>query len=512
MSIARVLIIACSCSSLLVPFAGKPEPLQETVKLYHTVPPAVTVELFTFSNRTGDRNYRYLGATLPEQIAEQIEMMREFVIHSNDLILYTNNLNRILIPVVTTNSNHVLTTNFVTNKAILAVDGESNPELVLLETNETIVPFQGRRIIIRGNNGFVRRVSVYGKLLSSPAGMNPEDVAAKRGADVFIYGDIAKNGYQLELSATVLRRVSRIAHTVRMVVDDSDIDEILPLFCYEVAIRLSAREKTTNVVITAEPREAMCYLDGVYLGKVEDGITLSTVTLGKHHIVMKLDGYRAVDKNIVFRTSEQATRLSFTLEPSRSVGAVAVTTPLTNARVYIDGYFRGEGTSISADIPFGSHAMKVIAPGYRDYHAAFSIASTNRRAFTVRPVPIPVADSVAEFFFNWERNTYLFFGSAAALGACAVGAYIYSQERFDFASTYVQNHSLPAASVQSMPEYRDSQFWNSVAIGVGVGAGVAALIGSVSYVIWITSYDFPVYDLAYVPRPDGGGIRVSLRF
>lgn len=497
--------------ALMLAFAGKPEPLREAVKIYYTVPPSVSVELFTFTNRTGDKNYRYLSTTIPEQIAEQIEMMREIVIHTNDLVLITNNLSSILVPAVTTNSNRVLT-NYITNTLLTVVDGESDPELVSLETNETVIPYRGRKLILRGNNGFVRRTSVYGKLLAAPAGTAPEDIAAKRTADFYIYGEIAKNGYQLELSATVLRRVGRTAHTVRMVIEDSDIDEVLPVFCYEAAIRLSAREKTTNVIITAAQREAMCYLDGVYLGKVEDGITLSTVTLGKHHIVLKLDGYKTIDKTVVFRTSEHATRLVFELEPSRAVGPVTITTPYTNARVFIDGYFRGEGTSVSADMPFGSHGLKVTVPGHRDYHASFSIVSTNNRNYAVSPARIMPADPVAEFFFNWERNTYLFFGTAAVLGACAVGSYIVSQERFDYASTYVQNNTLPAATLFSMQEYRDSQSWNSVALGIGIGAGVAALIGSVSYVVWIASFDFPVYDLSYVPRPDGGGLRVTVRF
>lgn len=536
--VVRSLVCIIASAACLWPFAGKPLPPPERVKLFFTTTEKVDIEIFSFRNRTGDSNYNYLSTTIAEQIAEQIEALKEVLITQDDVVMNPVNYERLLITTVVTNTitnittntaatstgtnksapaitvtTNIITsvsTNTTTNTALLFMDGESPDNILTLETNETLFNYLGRRVILRGNNNFIRRVSVHDSIIAYPQNAPIEQAVARRKSDMVIYGDIVKKGYALELTAVVVRRISGTARTVRLTCDDIDIDERLPVFCYEVAGRVTAKEKTYNISINATPRDAMCYIDDSYIGKVGSGIYLSTLTVGKHRIVLRKNDYHTIDKTVIFRQPSEETKLLFTMEPSTSYGSVSIETPVTNAMILIDGQRRTAGSAV-AELGFGSHSLKVITPGYRDYQTVFDLTSTNRRTIAVIPERI-TTNMFADLFLNWERNTYVSLYTAAGLGTVALAAYLYATERFDYASTYLAYRGLPSSQLADKKEYKDYLLWNSISVGFTWAAAGMALLGGVSYVFWIASYDFPVGHLTFVPAPDGGSIACSFRF
>lgn len=508
----RQVLLLLTCLTLfngtLFALAGKPLPPQQVVKLYFTSKPDVLVELFTFRNKSGDTNLDYLSMTIPEQIAEQLENVQEITVDSNDIALQPHNYNRVFVNRLVTNEEGDVVTNRVVNTNIDFIAGES--ENLTLADDEILYNYYGTNVILKGNSNFTRRVRVHDNLLSYPNGAY-DAVISNRKADIFIYGEIERFGYSLKLTAYIFKRHSGKLLSLDVTIDQEDVDEMLPAFCYEVSMRLNGKEKTHNISVTAEPADAMFYLNGIYFGRTEAGIYLSSLPLGRHRFVMKHEDYRTIDKVIYFRKSEPATRLHFVMDSATGFADVTVNVDVSQPDIYVDGLLRGQTNTLTETYTYGSHSLKVIADGYKEYYATFEITSTNAKTIDVS------MNVITPRAFNHGRAARFLLGATTGLGLTSLGLFITKEELFDYAATTYQDaYTLDPTigdfeAMSYYTPYANMNIAYNISLGLTLGTGAAWLV---FYILSINSHDFPVENLTFSPSlaPGYAGGVVSFRY
>ena len=151
-----------------------------------------------------------------------------------------------------------------------------------------------------------------------------------------------------------------------------------------------------------------------------------------------------------------------------------------NAQVLVDGNapeYESDGTLMFG---FGSHTIEVKAPGMVPRTLPLDVRGGQRKELSVSLEPAPVAptpgappvatatEPLPPTVSNGGAIAWLIAGGGAALLAGGAGYYLYTRQ------TQLDNCHNPAPDLQCTNE-SSMKTWRNVALGMTIGAGVAAL-------------------------------------
>jgi len=124
--------------------------------------------------------------------------------------------------------------------------------------------------------------------------------------------------------------------------------------------------------ITSHPDGATIYLG---TSDTPGGTTNTVLTLVavSYTVTLKKAGYADYTATVTV-TAGSTTYLDATLTPLPTTGSLSVTSSPANAKIYVDGAYRGVTPSTSTESP-GSHAVLLTLPGYQDYTETVSISA-----------------------------------------------------------------------------------------------------------------------------------------
>lgn len=532
------IFLSIFCSLTVYSFGGKPVAV-ENVELYYTAPSTVVVDVYLFTNNSGDKNYDYLSYTIADLIASQIKYNKTLLVDEKKVEFQPANLERIYDFKAFQLSNTVYTAKIsdtnISNASSATVTIASNVEyswytnwgskrsnvniispqttnIKLAKSNEMFYNYKGTNILVRGFTNFNLPVSVSENYLYYE-GKDIEQYVFKRPSDYAVYGTITKTRRTVIVEAFIAEIKSKKLTSYKVEVANEDVDEGLNRYAFEIANRINSMPKTGIVAVKTEPKSSLVYIDDVYIGKSDDLLYITALTTNSHKFSIRNDFYYPIDTMLSFSESENKNVfLDFSLEKITNIGSVAITLPdKTNSQVIINGVKEIATNYIEKELVYGTHSLKIVNESYKDYYAMFTLSSTN----TLNIIPNMILKrepTLAERIFkNYERNTKIMLGLTIATVVFSMGSYIYANEVFDatlsrYDALYRNDANRPPID---LTEYNKAMnvYW----VGLGVSA-VFALASGVYYMLWVGEDDFKVEELSFKNTGNGFDIRYTMRF
>ena len=520
-----ILIIILN-SHFLYSFGGRPIRIDD-VRPYYKFPDTAKVDIFVYTNTSGNTNFQYLTTTIPGLIANQIEYNKTVIVEESvsDLIpvnfesaydrkviklsniTYTSSLDSDGKIIIKTNVEYKDYTNFGeprTNVNIITLDSKD----FKLETNEVIYNYNGEDVILLGTNNTVRHALLDDSLYIY-LGDDMEEYIFNSDADIAIFGAVDFQRPNIVITSYIADIKSRKINAYKISIPESAIDDEIPNYSYEIANRISSSPKTGIVAINVNQEDAFVYLNNTFVGRTStETMYIPAITTNKHRFTIMKDGYALIDKNIEFENINENVILNFNLMAKTGIGKVAINIPGgTNSQVIINGMEEVRSNFINKDLDYGTYALKIMNTNYKDYYGKFTLATTNTLAFTPSMIAIKPKTLAQEIFGNYERNTKIFLGLSIAASVFTLGTYIYANELFD--ATVVKHFNDNAGNPNPPPiDLRTHTtamtiYWASF----GVSAALALTTG-IYYMLWIAEDDFPVESIAF----HGGYGKASLEF
>jgi hypothetical protein len=150
-----------------------------------------------------------------------------------------------------------------------------------------------------------------------------------------------------------------------------------------------------RISVVSNPSGATIYLDNAIKGLTP--LTLDNVPNGNHGVVLRLDGYQDLLKNIVVTADSQTlnavliptttpattrTTASGTGSPEQTTsqqstgsGSLSVTTSPPGAQVYVDGGMKGITPTTIPGLSSGAHSIVLKMEGYQDITTSITITT-----------------------------------------------------------------------------------------------------------------------------------------
>ncbi len=496
-------------SNILLALAGKPETIQE-VRLYHQAKKTLDVELFVFENETDDENFDYLTITIPELIASQIELNKTVLVSSNNIVLepvgynaaydykiirytnttYTTNYTGEKL-VVTTNNEYISVTNAIRKKDNVNItDALSLP--LTISSNEELYMHNGEPTILKDNNDFKRTINVY-KNFQKYNGVDMANYAFKRNADIVIYGNIKKTRYTILITVYIAEINSETLTSYSMEINDFELEQITPIFAIEIANQMNSIEKTGIINIKSKQDDSLLYLNGVYIGKInETGVKIPSLTVGEHRITVEKKDYQTIDKVFSFDRPKEDINIEFNLIPITNFGKITINVPGgTNTTVIFNGLIEPKSDVIEKNINTGYYSLKMISEGYEDYYASIVLGDMGEYDIYPNMKKIPEQTLARQIFGNYERNTKIGIGLSIAAGLFTIGSYIYASEVYD--KTVMEHYKKygDQATQYTLDTTKYNTIYNMY-IGGLVTTSVFTLTTGIFYLLWISESNFDV--------------------
>jgi len=118
-----------------------------------------------------------------------------------------------------------------------------------------------------------------------------------------------------------------------------------------------------KIKITSTPSYAKVYLDGAYRGTTPR--TISNVKVGKHTIKVTKKDYYDWSKTVQVK-GNVTTPVFAPLQPIPRTGSLDIDSDPSNAKVYLDGSYRGKTPLIISNLEVGEYQIKISKDGYYD--------------------------------------------------------------------------------------------------------------------------------------------------
>ncbi len=334
---ALLFIIFLFSSSDIFALAGKPQTVVD-VRLYHQAKTTADIDIFVFNNISTNKDYDYFSLVIPELITDQIELNDKITISSNNIkatpvgydraynykiLNYTNteysgNYNGEDFTVIT-NERQTVVTNTITKKEnVNIIDVYSSP--LTISSNETLYMYDGQPVILADNNDFVRDINIGNNFSVYTNSSNIEEYVFTRNADIAIFGTIDSRRNTVIITAYIAEINARSLSSYSIEINEFEIEQMLPLFCMEIANQMNAIDKTGTISIATNPADAFLYIDGVYITKTQNRVFIPSLTVGNHRITIKKDDYMPVDSVFTFDKPGESLMLDFNLSPNPILG------------------------------------------------------------------------------------------------------------------------------------------------------------------------------------------------
>ncbi len=202
------------------------------------------------------------------------------------------------------------------------------------------------------------------------------------GADIYVDGRYGGS------TPAVVPGLAPGSHTVRVqkVGYDEFISTVTVYAGQRVQVPVTFSPAPANIgaiEVSSDPAGASLSLDGHYMGltPVSGSYDLTSVTPGLHTIQLTLDDYQTFTQTVKV-TPGRIVTLNAQLSPippgpvKDTTGQIVVTSSPAGANVFLDDDFRGISPLTLADIPDGSHIVKVRMDGYTDQTQVVTVTGT----------------------------------------------------------------------------------------------------------------------------------------
>ncbi|MDD3656572.1 MAG: PEGA domain-containing protein [Atribacterota bacterium] len=149
---------------------------------------------------------------------------------------------------------------------------------------------------------------------------------------------------------------------------------VLPILTVKIAADLVplAKPAVGSIAVNSNPQGARVYLDNAYKGQTP--LNLRDITVGRHTLKLVLADYQEWNSEITI-TSSQTARIFADLEYQRATGSIAVNSNPKGADIYLDDNYEGLTPLNLTQISVGSHIIKLILPGYREWISEITVSS-----------------------------------------------------------------------------------------------------------------------------------------
>ncbi len=143
--------------------------------------------------------------------------------------------------------------------------------------------------------------------------------------------------------------------------------------------------------VSSSPSGALIWLDGKNTGKNTPEL-LESLSAGKHSVLLKLDGYEDVSREVDV-TSSRRTECNLKLSkksspvqtPAIQTGMLKVSSSPSGASIWLDGKNTGKSTpEILEEIVAGSHKIVLKLDGYKDGSKQISVVSGKRAECSIK--------------------------------------------------------------------------------------------------------------------------------
>jgi hypothetical protein len=119
------------------------------------------------------------------------------------------------------------------------------------------------------------------------------------------------------------------------------------------------KQESGSVNITSAPDNANIYIDGMKVGATP--ATLSSISIGTHEIVVKIDGHKDWKKSILIKKDKE---VSLNAVLQLNIGSINIESFPENAKIILDGKEVGNAPKRLTDIIVGTHEIEILLDGY----------------------------------------------------------------------------------------------------------------------------------------------------
>ncbi len=150
-------------------------------------------------------------------------------------------------------------------------------------------------------------------------------------------------------------------------------------------------------------KSAGVWIDGRYVGYVSELRGYDKVTLlpGPHDIVVRQAGYTDFEQRVDVQPGMKIrVRLAMQKDPrveyAKNPAVLKLAVTPVEAGVFLDGAFAGygqefQGVGRAMLVNPGTHRIKFVLPGYRDYETQVDVAAKQKSEVKVKLAPVPVS-------------------------------------------------------------------------------------------------------------------------
>jgi len=149
--------------------------------------------------------------------------------------------------------------------------------------------------------------------------------------------------------------------------------------------------KYGKIKITSSPSNAKVYLDGSYRGKTP--LTISNVKVGEYNIKVTKTDYYDWSKTIQVKWNT-TTYVSAQLKPIPKTGSIHINSAPSNAKVYLDGSYRGKTPLTISNVKVGEYQIKISKDDYYDWLTTVQVKQNVTIQVFAQLEPIPKTGSL----------------------------------------------------------------------------------------------------------------------
>lgn len=147
--------------------------------------------------------------------------------------------------------------------------------------------------------------------------------------------------------------------------------------------------QTSTLQVSSDPGGAAVYVDGVYKGQTNTDLSplyIYNIPYGSHLISMAKGGCNQWEA--YYDVSVPTTTVLASLTCPSLLGTFIINSIPDGGGVYIDNNFKGFTPKTISDVPYGSHAVKIVKSGYQDWIQNW-LAGASPQTITAYLVPLP---------------------------------------------------------------------------------------------------------------------------
>ena len=514
--------------SFLHSFGGRPITMEE-VRPYYTISDRIRIDIYIYTNLSGNSNYNYLTFTVADAIANQLDYNKTLKLQQE------TNLN--LIPVdferaydykvfqftnitytarIGSNEN---ITNIITNYERTYYTNwggvRSNVKFVgpetkyfFLEDNEIIMEYNGSNVIVRNTNDFLQEIDTGGSYYEY-FGDDIKKYVFTRNSDIAIFGTVDYQRPNFVITTHVAYIRERKIDSYKLEISEARIDEQIPLYALDIANRISHLDKTGVIAINVEPENSYIYIDNILMGISGSTLYIPALTTNSHRFTIKNDMYETIDTMLAFEKANEDIELNFSLKEVTDMARVQIEVPGdAESTVIINGIKEEPAAIIDKNFGFGTYSIKITNSNYLDYYGTFTVDSTNSLFLTPTMRLFKTPTLADRIFKNYERNTKVFLGLTIAAGIFSIGSYIFAQEILDktMVDYYEQYGNMSSRPAIDLSRYNTA--YNLYIAGMVITSAFALTTG-IYYMLWINESNFSVEKLTFNAGFGGANLAYS---